>query len=138
MADTTEFTGTQQNTRGTGLIPQAGQFLSNVQKLSVLVFRTLFLGINTFLLWVLLQTGLIFLLSFVLTDVLFWISGLDFFKELSFDKFCSWKVHVTNFEKKKITFKYIFQRNEFISEYFLSIKSCIAWNMKIFEKMIIF
>ena len=34
MADTTEFTGTQQNTRGTGLIPQAGQFLSNVQKLT--------------------------------------------------------------------------------------------------------
>ena len=34
MADTTEFTGTQQNQRGTGLIPQAGQFLSNVQQLA--------------------------------------------------------------------------------------------------------
>ena len=26
MADTTEFTGTQQTQQGTGLIPQAGQF----------------------------------------------------------------------------------------------------------------
>ena len=34
MADTTEFTGTQQNPRGTGLIPQAGQFLSNVQQIA--------------------------------------------------------------------------------------------------------
>ena len=34
MADTTEFTGTQQVRQGTGLIPQAGQFLSNVQQLT--------------------------------------------------------------------------------------------------------
>ena len=34
MADTTEFTGTQQTPQGTGLIPQAGQFLSNVQKIA--------------------------------------------------------------------------------------------------------
>ena len=34
MADTTEFTGTQQTQQGTGLIPQAGQFLSNVQQIA--------------------------------------------------------------------------------------------------------
>ena len=34
MADTTEFTGTRQTQQGTGLIPQAGQFLSNVQQLA--------------------------------------------------------------------------------------------------------
>ena len=34
MADTTEFTGTQQTQQGTGLIPQAGQFLSNVQQMA--------------------------------------------------------------------------------------------------------
>ena len=34
MVDTTEFSGTQQNQRGTGLIPQAGQFLSNVQQIA--------------------------------------------------------------------------------------------------------
>ena len=34
MADTTEFTGTQQAQQGTGLIPQAGQFLSNVQQIA--------------------------------------------------------------------------------------------------------
>ena len=34
MADTTEFTGTRQVQQGTGLIPQAGQFLSNVQQLA--------------------------------------------------------------------------------------------------------
>ena len=34
MADTTEFTGNQQNRPGTGLIPQAGQFLSNVQAIA--------------------------------------------------------------------------------------------------------
>jgi len=34
MADTTEFTGTQQPQPGTGIIPQAGQFLSNVQQIA--------------------------------------------------------------------------------------------------------
>ena len=34
MADTTEFTGTQQAQPGTGIIPQAGQFLSNVQQIA--------------------------------------------------------------------------------------------------------
>ena len=34
MADTTECTGTQQTQQGTGLIPQAGQFLSNVQQIA--------------------------------------------------------------------------------------------------------
>ena len=34
MADTSEFTGTQQTQQGTGLIPQAGQFLSNVQQIA--------------------------------------------------------------------------------------------------------
>ena len=34
MADTTQFTGTQQAQPGTGIIPQAGQFLSNVQQIA--------------------------------------------------------------------------------------------------------
>ena len=41
MADTTEFTGTQQTQQGTGLIPQAGQFLSNVQQITNPVFKDL-------------------------------------------------------------------------------------------------
>ena len=46
MADTTEFTGTQQTQQGTGLIPQAGQFLSNVQKIKVRVYEDLKNAIN--------------------------------------------------------------------------------------------
>ena len=46
MADTTEFTGTQQTQQGTGLIPQAGQFLSNVQQSPALKIFCFFFSIK--------------------------------------------------------------------------------------------